>query len=304
MLNMNVIFLLCTHVLGYTYTLQRQYSALQIANGDGFSFFSAPDPSNGQVNYVDGPTAKSLGLITYDPINAQVKIAAKHDAISGIPNSVRINSIQTFLGGLFIFDVAHLPAGCGSWPAIWMTAPPWPFKGEIDIIEGVHGTGTNVFSLHTTSGCFMNGNTCDITNNAGCQTIVQQANTFGTGFNNLGGGVVVLEWVPTSTGYIKYWQFTRNNIPNDIQIGQPTPSLWGPPIVSYKFSPTCSAGYFRDLYFIINLTFCGDYAGTTFSIYCPNLGTCNDYIKNSATSLTEAYFLINNIQVYSGNWVF
>lgn len=55
-------------------------------------------------------------------------------------------------GGLFIYDVAHMPTGCGLWPSIWMVGPNWPAGGEIDIIEGVHAiTQVRAFVSRRTS---------------------------------------------------------------------------------------------------------------------------------------------------------
>ena len=31
-----------------------------------------------------------------------------------------------------------MPTGCGTWPAYWLCGENWPYKGEIDIIEGVN----------------------------------------------------------------------------------------------------------------------------------------------------------------------
>jgi len=54
-------------------------------------------------------------------------------------DSVRITSKQAWgTGSLVVVDLAHVPGGqCGSWPAMWMLGPNWPYNGEIDIIEGL-----------------------------------------------------------------------------------------------------------------------------------------------------------------------
>ncbi len=54
-------------------------------------------------------------------------------------DSVRIASKQAWgTGSLVVVDLAHVPGGqCGTWPAIWMLGPNWPYTGEIDIIEGL-----------------------------------------------------------------------------------------------------------------------------------------------------------------------
>jgi hypothetical protein len=53
-------------------------------------------------------------------------------------DSVRISSNTAYDDALFVLDIAHMPAGCATWPAFWTLsqAGPWPQGGEIDIIEG------------------------------------------------------------------------------------------------------------------------------------------------------------------------
>ena len=53
-------------------------------------------------------------------------------------DSVRITSRGAYGDSLVVLDVAHMPAGCATWPAFWTLSQrgPWPHGGEIDIIEG------------------------------------------------------------------------------------------------------------------------------------------------------------------------
>lgn len=37
--------------------------------------------------------------------------------------------------GLFIFDIAHMPSGCGNWPSIWLVGPNWPSGGEVNSMK-------------------------------------------------------------------------------------------------------------------------------------------------------------------------
>ena len=48
---------------------------------------------------------------------------------------------------------------------------------------------------------------------------------------------------------------------------------------------------------IINLTFCGDWAGSVYNNDgCP--GSCIDRVNNNPSSFGEAYFNIANIDIY------
>jgi len=54
-------------------------------------------------------------------------------------DSIRISSKRAFDESVIILDLAHMPHGCGTWPAFWTLSQqgPWPAGGEIDIIEVV-----------------------------------------------------------------------------------------------------------------------------------------------------------------------
>ena len=74
----------------------------------------------------------------------------------GPRNSVRLEGLKRYNRGLFILDVRHMPAGCATWPAFWMTDEPnWPVNGEIDILEGVNGQSVVKTALHSTMNCKM-----------------------------------------------------------------------------------------------------------------------------------------------------
>jgi len=51
---------------------------------------------------------------------------------------------------------------------------------------------------------------------------------------------------------------------------------------------------------VINLAFCGDWAGAVFNGQCPGLGnTCGAYVKKHPQAFPEAYWLINYVTVYT-----
>lgn len=122
--------------------LQTDYSGRTFF--DNFEFFDQADPTHGHVSYVNSSTAFIDGLAfwTKDDTPGIQAEHWKHTALNEPRKSVRISSKDTFAGGLFIFDVALFPHGCGVWPALWMLgkAGPWPHGGEIDILENVHSS--------------------------------------------------------------------------------------------------------------------------------------------------------------------
>lgn len=163
--------------------------------------------------------------------------------------SVRITSKRQYNGGLFVFDVAAMPFGCSVWPGMYylhllihhipttsrptqpcgLSAPTGPTTvrlslfylsqsntnvpiGEIDIIEGVHNSPTNLFTVHTgpNSGCIIDRapptaftSLSRVVNprcaskdgdNAGCSFIDETPGAYGQGFNDAGGAVIAMLW--------------------------------------------------------------------------------------------------------------
>ena len=44
-------------------------------------------------------------------------------------SSMRVETWKRFNGGLFVFDIAHMPGSiCGTWPALWSLGPSWPSR--------------------------------------------------------------------------------------------------------------------------------------------------------------------------------
>lgn len=83
---------------------------------DMFTFFTAADPTKGYVDYVDRGTAESGGLIS---TGSSVYMGVDHTNVATHGRqSVRLSSTQIYNHGLFIIDVAHMPTGCGTWPAL------------------------------------------------------------------------------------------------------------------------------------------------------------------------------------------
>ncbi|KAI7875467.1 beta-1,3-1,4-glucanase, partial [Lichtheimia hyalospora FSU 10163] len=289
---------------------------------NGFSFFNSPDPTHGFVDYVDQDTATNLGLIAFDEEEDDEIVEIRSGAASTQGrSSIRIQSDTTYNQGLFLFDVEHMPAGCGTWPAIWLNGPDWPNGGEIDVVEGVNLQTHNLITLHTGQPCEIAPNTSQLTPeptgdiltskcqlnspgqqpHQGCTVEYDSSYSYGSSFNEHDGGVFVLQ---IDDDGIESWFFDRNHIPDDIDDNEPVldPSHWWTdyqyrPAALFPFDGThCSATAFHDLRIIINLTFCGEWAGVpeTYNLDCP--GSCVDYVASAP--LPEAYWRIRSVKIY------
>jgi hypothetical protein len=174
--------------------------------------------------------------------------------VDGPRESIRLEGNRRFNRGLFVIDVRHMPAGCGVWPAFWLTDEAnWPVNGEIDIVEGVNYQSQAKTALHSTIGCNMNDNipygvmtgswdtaqgipdsktgipdmtmryakNCFVYDphqwlNQGCVTVSDRNDTLGAPLNDNGGGVFVLEWDPIYR-HIRTWAFTpHGEVPDNL----------------------------------------------------------------------------------------
>jgi len=275
-------------------------------------------PTHGYVNYVSQSQAQSEGLINTN--NNEVYIGCDYTKVSSGRgrDSVRICSKNTWLYGLFVLNLNNMPTGCGTWPAWWLVGPNWPNGGEIDIIEGVNANTQDTTTLHTSDGCDQSGESTSLftgnwgqgsngqpaTNcyinapnqysNQGCG-IVGTANSYGAPFNQQGGGVYALEWTPN---LIRAFYFSPSNIPPDLNSNSPNPSGWGKPYAYFTLGSNCADSHFVNQTMVINLTFCGDWAGTVFDSECPGKGDCNSYVENNPSAFKDAFWSINYVKVF------
>ncbi|KAJ7166795.1 glycoside hydrolase family 16 protein [Mycena filopes] len=283
---------------------------------NAFNFEAIPDPTHGRVNYVSKATAMSQNL-TFASANTFILRADSKAVISDSSsvgrNSVRIRTNNAYTTHAAVFDIVHMPQGCGTWPALWETnEATWPNGGEVDIIEGVNDQGTDQVTLHTAPGCTMpasrtqTGTTlltnCDVNvaGNSGCGVSVGTAPSYGPTFNADGGGWYAIERTPS---FINVWFWSRNaaNVPADVKAGGAAVNTgnWGTPAANFPNTDCNLNQFFSANNIIINLTFCGDWAGQA-GIYgasgCPS--TCNSYVDSNPSAFTNAYFQFNSINIY------
>lgn len=281
---------------------------------DDWTFWNQDDPTHGTVTFVDSGTAWNENLVSVE--NGQAFMRADTADNVGYRKSIRITDNYSFNdNSLLIMDAAHMPTGCGTWPAWWSNGPNWPNGGEIDILEGVNGQTQNQATLHTAEGCTASSDdshpstgqltdaNCGSSNsdNTGCGfTDTTSDNSFGGGFNSAGGGVYAMQWVDTG---ISVWFFTRSAIPDDITAGQPTPWTWPEPFAHWAASSCPPNQYFNNNNAIFDLTFCGDWAGSAWSSSgCADstgYANCADYVSAVGSGFTEAYWAINYVKYFS-----
>ncbi|KAF5371146.1 hypothetical protein D9758_004177 [Tetrapyrgos nigripes] len=279
------------------------------------------DPTHGRVKYVDADTAARLNLTyaTDDRFIARADYTTILDPQGPGRNSVRLHSKKLYGNGVMVFNLNHVPEGCGTWPAVWSYAKIWPTKGEIDVVEGVNNQLYNQATLHTLPGCnmseyrFQKGETlatiCDssVNYNAGCGVSYSNQRSFGPGFNDNGGGWYAVE---RTDKFIKIWFWSRDDptIPWDVKMGADIifTDTWGIPEANFPDDMCDITRLFGDHHIIINLTFCGDWAGNAYTQstcpadpkYTSSTLACEDYVNNNPEAFENAYFDFSRIKVY------
>lgn len=306
-----------------SYELVKNYSGLNFF--DSFNFFSGADPTQSFVKYVDLNTANNTGLAGFassEDFQNVIYLGVDWWNITpaGRP-STRIESKDTFSQAMWIADIKHMPGGiCGSWPAYWLlgTGQDWPKAGEIDIMEGINKQTANKMVLHADSGVTVSNVTatsysqsnitqmrgtlssldCSL-DSAGTTGCVAEGSpgSFGSGFNENGGGIVVTEFTGTS---ISIWNFARDEVPADISAGMPCRDDWRAPDAYFTTPKDNFAQHFVNMKIIFNTALCGNWINPLWSSSeCASLApTCNEYVANNPQAFQDAYWLIGGIQVY------
>lgn len=171
--------------------------------------------------------------------------------------------------------------------------------------------GRNSFAAHTGPGCSITNSgfsgslktgNCDVNapgqgTNVGCAIEADTTQSYGTGFNQNGGGVYATQWTDEA---ISIWFFPRQSVPADVTSGAPDPFGWGLP--QARFSSPCNIGSaFNDQRIVINTALCGDWAAQVWSqdsICSASASTCQDYVRDNPSAFANAYWSINSLKVY------
>jgi len=145
-----------------------QLTELQVGKKlfDFYEFYEGADSlgSAGYNTYTAEKRALALGLlnVTQEQGGDEVVYLNTLPTEQGPRESVRLEGLRRFDAGLFILDIDHMPAGCGQWPAFWLTDEDyWPDHGEIDIVEGVNYQTQAKTALHTSDRCSMYAHVAD-----------------------------------------------------------------------------------------------------------------------------------------------
>ncbi|RXW11593.1 hypothetical protein EST38_g14263 [Candolleomyces aberdarensis] len=124
---------------------------------------------------------------------------------------------------------------------------------------------------------------CDATinSNIGCPVKFNTPQSYGPAFNQNGGGWYAVE---RSSNFLKVWFWARNDdsVPREVRESQGSvrPDTWGTPTAFFPDTNCNMDQHFAAHNIIINLTLCGDWAGSVFGRSgCP--GNCVDLVNNN-----------------------
>jgi hypothetical protein len=73
------------------------------------------------------------------------------------------------------------------------------------------------------------------------------------------------------------------------------------PYAHWQFGSNCDASHFYSQQIIINLTFCGSWAGNDWvwkNTGCGQYSSCENFTKYNPQAFAEAYWLFNSVKVY------
>jgi hypothetical protein len=137
---------------------------------DFYDFYDGEDSlgSAGYNRYVNDKRAFSTGIANVSKDNddsngdEEFVYMSSQPTVKGPRESVRLEGRTLWNRGLFILDLRHMPAGCGVWPAFWLTNEEhWPEYGEIDVVEGINNQTLAKTAMHTSDRCSMYAHVAD-----------------------------------------------------------------------------------------------------------------------------------------------
>ncbi|KAF8830521.1 hypothetical protein HHX47_DHR2000957 [Lentinula edodes] len=288
-----------------TYTVSDTYTGQDFLNS--FTVQNIPDPTNGRVNYVDAATAKNDNLTFASATNfiARADFTTILDPNGPGRNSVRLLSNKQY--------------GLGRTSTICQKdAVPGLLSGLLEIKETI-GQLPSVSSLKGDSlynspseqrGSIMlaliKGRFIPV-QIVQCPPLEQKQERlsnlivtlhFGPTFNSNGGGWYAME---LTDDFVKIWFWARGtSVPSDVSGGSSTIDTdnWGTPVAYFPNTSCSISSHFGPQNIIINLTFCGDWAGAVYSSSgCPS--TCVDYVNNNPAEFENAYFDFLSLKAYT-----
>jgi len=298
-----------------------------------WNFYTGSDPTHGTVEFVSEWEGLQNKLLDASEAGVQMRVDNTTKVLgAGGRKAVRIESKNSYNGGLFVVTLENVPTACGAWPAFWMFGDDaqhsWPRWGEYDILESIHMLNYATTTLHTRRSCDQRdvNNGIDFVgqgwatgslgtnkakncwvkapqefSNQGCGQRLPDG-SFGPEFNKNGGGTFVAEWTHGGRNgkIMRTWFFPKGEEPIDLVVRSPQPDLWGTPNSFFTLNERwCSADHFKNMRMVFDTTFCGDYAGSTFQSNCPWLKeSCEDYVRNNPSAFSNAFWNIKRLDVY------
>jgi hypothetical protein len=90
-------------------------------------------------------------------------------------------------------------------------------------------------------------------------------------------------------GGIRIWRFSRSDIPDDIENGNPNPTGWGTPNAAWASTDCPTSKIFNNHVITFDITLCGDWAGSAYGgTSCP--GTCAQAVMDPSNFDSEFCF--------------
>ncbi|KAF9741126.1 hypothetical protein PMIN02_011262 [Paraphaeosphaeria minitans] len=290
---------------------------------DNFNFIDSADVfTHGFAQYVGIDEALSSGLAKVNNGKVRLGVDSKntYSATGSGRKSIRLQSWGNFDNGLLVADFAHVPVkGCGMWPAFWVyqgERPDPPTYAEIDILENVNVHTANTHSFYTSEQCTINiqkgslvpekSTNCHWASNGpssqGCSFHAEEG-TFNQPFNDQY-KVIALQ---VERERIRIWHFKKNEVPADLNSANPSPDAWTKAPTVHITPKSCDFHKaFQRFHIIINITFCGSWAGddfnnTNYAGQCAKQTATNDcksWVASHPSDFTNTYFEFNSIKLF------